>query len=115
MSKKSMNMILANWVHSRVCESCRETGAGTEFAQHDDCKNHLSVINWLLGGQTGDRELQGMRQWVRSRSGGVKQWRAIEEKMQREIARRAAIPRVEWQDIGPNNKDYWESWQEGHE
>ena len=59
MSKKSMNMILANWVHSRVCESCRETGAGPEFAQHDDCKNHLSVINWLLGGQTGDRELQG--------------------------------------------------------
>jgi|TARA_B100001750_G_scaffold59003_1_gene46746 hypothetical protein len=56
-----------------------------------------------------------MRQWVRFRSGGVKQWRAIEEKMQREIARRVAIPRVEWQDIGPDNKDYWESWQEGYE
>ena len=115
MSKKSMNMILANWVHSRVCESCRETGAGPKFAQHDGCKNCLSVINWLLGGQTGDRELQGLFQWVRSRSGGVKQWRAIEEKMQRAIVRRAAVPRIEWQDIGPDNIDYWESWQEGHE
>tara|TARA_Y100001947_G_scaffold113924_1_gene98150 strand:+ start:1045 stop:1152 length:108 start_codon:yes stop_codon:yes gene_type:complete len=35
--------------------------------------------------------------------------------MQREIARRGAVPSIKWQEIGMDNIDYWESWQEGNE
>jgi hypothetical protein len=28
MSDNSMNVILANWVHSRVCKQCREEAGG---------------------------------------------------------------------------------------
>tara|TARA_B100000749_G_scaffold256210_1_gene224721 strand:+ start:405 stop:575 length:171 start_codon:yes stop_codon:yes gene_type:complete len=56
-----------------------------------------------------------LRHWVRFRKGGNGQWRAIEEKMQREIARREAMPRIKCQEIGMYNIDYWESWQEANE
>jgi len=113
MSDNSMNLILANWVYSRVCKPCRESGAGHGFAEHEDCNDLLAVISWLLGRRTGDGELRKLRHWVRFRRGGNGQWRAIEEKMQREIARREAIPSIKWQKIGMDNIDYWESWQEG--
>jgi hypothetical protein len=65
-----------------------------------------------------------LRHWVQFRRGGNGQWRAIEEKMQREIARREGkvqrglvrrkvVPSIKWQEIGMDNIDYWESWQEG--
>jgi len=115
MSDNSVNLMLANWVHSRVCKQCREAGAGHGSAEHEDCNNHLAVISWLLGKRDGDGELRRLRHWVRSRRGGNGQWRAIEEKMQREIARREAMPRIKCQEIGMYNIDYWESWQEGNE
>ena len=126
MSDNSMNLILANWVHSRVCKRCREVAAGHGFAEHEDCNDHLAVISWLLGRRVGDSELRRLRHWVRFRKGGKGQWRVIEEKMQREIARREmevqrglvrrkVAPSIKWQEIGMDNIDYWESWQEGNE
>jgi hypothetical protein len=115
MSDGSMNLILANWVYSKVCKSCREVGASHGVAEHEDCNDHLAVISWLLGRRAGDGELRRLRHWVRFRRGGNGQWRAIEEKIQREMARREALPKIEWHEIGPDNIDYWESWQEGHE
>ena len=115
MSDNSMNLILANWVHSRVCKRCREAAAGHGSPEHEDCNDHLAVISWLLGRRVGDSELRRLRHWVRFRKGGNGQWRAIEEKMQREIVRRGAVPSIKWQEIGMDNIDYWESWQEGNE
>ena len=117
MSDNSVNLILANWVHSRVCKQCREAGAGLAsiISEHEDCNNHLAVISWLLGKRAGDGELRRLRHWVRFRRGGNGQWRAIEEKMQREIARREAMPRIKCQEIGMYNIDYWKSWQEANE
>ena len=124
MSDNSMSLILANWVYSRVCKPCRESGAGHGFAEHEDCNDLLAVISWLLGRRTGNGELRKLRHWVQFRRGGNGQWRAIEEKMQREIARREGkvqrglvrrkvVPSIKWQEIGMDNIDYWESWQEG--
>ena len=117
MSDNSVNLMLANWVHSRVCKQCREAGAGLAsiISEHEDCNNHLAVISWLLGKRGGDGELRRLRHWVRARRGGNGQWRAIEEKMQREIARREAMPRIKCQEIGMDNIDYWGSWQEENE
>ena len=115
MSDNSMNLILANWVHSRVCKRCREAAAGHGSPEHEDCNDHLAVISWLLGRRVGDSELRRLRHWGRFRKGGNGQWRAIAEKMQREIARRGAVPSIKWQEIGMDNIDYWESWQEGNE
>ncbi len=115
MSDNSMNLILANWVHSKVCKQCREAGAGHGFAEHEDCNDHLAVISWLLGKRVGDSELRRLRHWVRFRKGGNGQWRVIEEKMQREIVRRKMAPSIKWQEIGVDNIDYWENWQEANE
>ena len=115
MSDNSMNLILANWVNSRVCKRCREAGAGHGLAEHEDCNDHLAVTSWLLGRRVGDSELRRMRHWVRFRKGGNGQWRVIEEKMQRAIARRKVVPSIKWQEIGIDNIDYWENWQEANE
>ena len=126
MSDNSMNLILANWVYSRVCKPCRESGAGHGFAEHEDCNDLLAVISWLLGRRAGDDDLRKLRHWVRFRKGGNGQWRVIEEKMQREmarrkekiqrgIARRKVAPSIKWQEIGIGNIDYWEYWQEANE
>ncbi len=115
MSDNSMNLILANWVHSRVCKRCREAGASHGLAEHEDCNDHLAVTSWLLGRRAGDSELRRLRHWVRFRKGGNGQWRVIEEKMQRAIARRKVVPSIKWQEIGIDNIDYWENWQEANE
>jgi len=126
MSDKSMNMILANFVHSRVCKQCRESDAGDGSEEHEHCNNLLAIVNWLLGGRVGDSELRRLRHWVRFRKGENGHWDAIGEKMQREIvrrkekirrgvARRKIVPEIKWQEIGVDNIDYWEKWQEANE
>ena len=115
MSDNSMNLILANWVHSRVCKQCLEAGADHGFAEHEDCNDHLAVISWLLGRRVGNSELRRWRHWVRFRKGGNGQWRVIEEKKQREIVRSKMAPSIKWQEIGVDNIDYWENWQEANE
>ena len=126
MSKKSMNMILANWVHSKVCKQCRQEGANRGFAEHEGCSNHMAIVSWLLGGRVGLSGLQRLRHWVRFRKDENGHWDAIGEKMQQEIARRnekirrgvarrKIVPEIKWQEIGVDNIDYWEKWQEANE
>ncbi len=54
MSDNSMNMILANWVYSKVCKSCREAGGGHGFSEHEDWNNQLVGSSWLLGKRDGE-------------------------------------------------------------
>ena len=126
MSKKSMNMILANWVHSKVCKQCRQEGANLGFAEHEGCSNHMVIVSWLLGGRVGLSELRRLRHWVRFRKDENGHWDAIGDKMQQEIARRnekirrgvarrKIVPEIKWQEIGVDNIDYWEKWQEANE
>ena len=109
-----MNVLLANWIHSRACQSCRN---GRE--EHQSCSNCMAVEDWLLGGHVDDEELLGLRLWVKSHAANAKvskgEWRVLEEKMQREDARRSSIPELEYREIGQDNIDYWESWQENLE
>ena len=126
MSKKSMNMILANWVQSKVCKQCRQEGANLVFAEHEGCSNHMAIVSWLLGGRVGFSDLRRLRHWVRFRKDENGHWDAIGEKMQQEIARRnekirrgvarrKIVPEIKWQEIGVDNIDYWEKWQEANE
>tara|TARA_B110001454_G_scaffold197818_1_gene201540 strand:- start:580 stop:933 length:354 start_codon:yes stop_codon:yes gene_type:complete len=115
-----IDVILANWVYSGVCKPCREAATGHVFAEHEVCNVHLAVISWLLGRRVSVGELRRLRQWVRFRRGGNGQWRVIEEKMQREMVRRKVVRRkvvssIKWQEIGIDNIDYWENWQEANE
>ena len=109
-----MNVLLANWIHSRACQSCRN---GRE--EHQSCSNCMAVEGWLLGGYVDDEELLGLRLWVKSHAANAKvskgEWRVLEEKMQREDARRSSTPEIEYREIGQDNIDYWESWQENLE
>ena len=115
MSKKSMNMILANWVHSKVCKQCRQEGANLGFAEHEGCSNHMAIVSWLLGGRVGFSDLRRLRHWVRFRKDENGHWDAIGEKMQQEIARRKIVPEIKCQEIGVDNIDYWQKWQEANE
>ena len=126
MSDKSMNMILANWVHSKVCKQCRQEGANLGFAEHEGCSNHMAIVSWLLGGRVGLSELRRLRHWVRFRKDENGHWDAIGDKMQQEIARRnekirrgvarrKIVPEIKCQEIGVDNIDYWEKWQEANE
>ena len=126
MSKKSMNMILANWVHSKVCKQCRQEGANLGFAEHEGCSNHMAIVSWLLGGRVGFSDLRRLRHWVRFRKDENGHWDAIGEKMQQEIARRKErirrgvarrkiVPEIKCQEIGVDYIDYWEKWQEANE
>ena len=119
-------MILANWVHSKVCKQCREEGANLGFAEHEGCSNHMAIVSWLLGGRVGLSGLQRLRHWVRFRKDENGHWDAIGEKMQQEIARRKErirrgvarrkiVPEIKWQKIGLDNIDFWEEWQEANE
>ncbi len=106
-----MNVLLANWIHSRACQSCRN---GRE--EHQSCSNCMAVEGWLLGGHVDDEELLRLRLWVKSHAANAKvskgEWRVLEEKMQREDARRSSIPEIEYLEVGVDNTDYWENWQE---
>ena len=113
MSKKSTNIILANWVNSQICKQCREDGPSLGFAEHEGCSYHLAIVYWLLGGRVGDSELRKLCYWVQTTKGDNGQWVAIREKMQREIVRRKNPPEIKCQEIGIDNIDYWEEWQEG--
>jgi hypothetical protein len=79
----------------------------------------MAVEGWLLGGHVDDEELLRLRLWVKSHAANAKvskgEWRVLEEKMQREDARRSSIPEIEYQGVGVDNTDYWESWQESME
>ncbi len=71
--------------------------------------------SWLLGGYVDDEELLRLRLWVKSHAANVKlgkgQWRAIEEKMHIESARRSSTPEIEFLEISADNTDYWRNWQ----
>ena len=109
-----MNVLLANWIHSRACQSCRN---GRE--EHQSCSNCMAVEDWLLGGHVVDEELLRLRLWVKSHAANAKvskgEWRVLEEKMQREDARRSSIPEIEYLEISADNTDYWGNWQENLE
>jgi hypothetical protein len=110
----TVNIILANWVQAKACQSCRN---GRE--EHQGCSNCIAVESWLLGGYVDDEEFLRLRLWVKSHAANVKlgkgQWRAIEEKMHIESARGASIPEIEYLEISADNTDYWENWQENLE
>tara|TARA_B100002049_G_scaffold173207_1_gene131082 strand:+ start:405 stop:644 length:240 start_codon:yes stop_codon:yes gene_type:complete len=76
----------------------------------------MAVENWLLGGHVDDEELFRLRLWVKSHAANAKvskgEWGVLEEKMQREGARRSSIPELEYREIEQDNIDYWGSWQE---
>ena len=109
-----MNVLLANWIHCRACQSCRN---GRE--EHQSCSNCMAVEDWLLGGHVDDEELLRLRRWVKSHAANAKvskgEWRVLEEKMQREDARRSSIPEIEYLEISADNTDYWGNWQENLE
>ena len=109
-----MNVLLANWIHNRACRARRNGRGG-----HQSCSNCIAMESWLLGGHIDDEELLRLRLWVKSHAANAKvskgEWRVLEEKMQREDARRSSIPEIEYREIGQDNIDYWESWQENLE
>ena len=109
-----MNVLLANWIHNRACRACRNGRGG-----HQSCSNCIAMESWLLGGHIDDEELLRLRLWVKSHAANAKvskgEWRVLEEKMQREGARRSSIPELEYREIGQDDIDYWESWQESLE